>query len=130
VRLEVYQLDGADVTAPDALLRTRFEPGSLHDWALTDSQGQPLPDGKYLFVVTARDVEAQLWFKQVTLTVQGGQVAVELTDTGESTADTAETPAMTVTAHTGGEGRLVSTRGALSFPLRNQFHRLEWRVLR
>ena len=72
VRLEVYPLTGDETAAPDALLSTSFARGNLHDWALVDGQGQPLPDGKYLFVVTARDMDAQLWFKKVTLTVQGG----------------------------------------------------------
>src|SRR5205085_3279963 len=80
VRLEVYPLTEAEPAAPDALVSTSFARGSLHDWALVDGQGQPLPDGKYLLVVTARDLDGQLWFKQVTLAVQGGQAAVELSD--------------------------------------------------
>ncbi|HYX40583.1 MAG TPA: hypothetical protein VE821_02740, partial [Pyrinomonadaceae bacterium] len=121
VRLEVYPIASDERAAPDALLTTRFARGNLHDWALTDGQGQPLPDGKYLFVITARDLNAQLWFKKVTLVVQSGQAAVELTDAGELGAGeqkqkpVAEAPAVTVTAHTGQASHIVSTRGGFSF---------------
>src|ERR1041384_8228427 len=110
VRLEVYPVTDDERTAPDALVSTSFARGNLHDWALVDGQGQPLSDGKYLFVVTARDMEAELWFKKVTLRVQGGQAVVELTDadTKQPTTEQAltalkadEPPALTATVHTG-----------------------------
>src|SRR5947208_3133440 len=50
LRLEVYNPAG------DLLLDTGFYAGSLLDWALTDTQGQTLPDSTYTCVVTAHDL--------------------------------------------------------------------------
>jgi hypothetical protein len=139
VRLEVYPVTDDERTAPDAVVSTSFARGNLHDWALVDGQGQPLSDGKYLFVVTARDMEAELWFKKVTLRVQGGQAVVELTDadTKQPTTEQAltalkadEPPALTATVHTGAESQLVSTRGGFSFRVGNLFTAQDKEVMR
>src|SRR5438034_1044427 len=50
LRLEVYNPAG------ELLLDTGFQPGSLLDWALTDAQGQTLPDNTYTCVVTAHEL--------------------------------------------------------------------------
>src|SRR5204863_1184179 len=77
--------------------------------------------------------------KQGNVTVQGGRAMLELPDTGalasgdkQSSAEQsltplteADAPAMTIVAHTEREGRIASTRGALSFRVGNIFAGLD-----
>src|SRR5436190_19898370 len=49
MRLEVFSADGA------SLYNSDFRAASVSDWALEDKNGQMLPDGSYLCVITIRD---------------------------------------------------------------------------
>lgn len=119
MRLEVLSSSG------DILYNSGFQSGSVRDWAPEDKTGQRLPDGTYLCVVTVSDVAGRLLVKQGTVLVQGGQAALKLGEAGQvgavepekslaSVSDGSE-PALTVVAHDGQDGQIVSTKGALSF---------------
>jgi hypothetical protein len=136
LRLEVFDANS------NSLLDTGFRPGSLLDWTATDSQAQPLPDGTYTCVVTAHELAGSLRVKQGSVTVQSGRALLELPDAGALTSDkqtvaeqtltplpTDDAPALTVTAHTGRESQIVSTRGGFSFRTGNLFAGLDREVL-
>src|SRR5205085_4452309 len=70
-RLQVFSSDGAQVFDSDYRL------GNLIDWHLTDSQGQRLGDGSYLFLVTVKDFSGTLTQKYGTATLEQAQVYLE-----------------------------------------------------
>ena len=119
LRLEVFNAAG------DVVFDRGFQPGNVRDWALVDSQGQRLPDGTYTCVVTVRDLAGQLSFKQGKVLVQSAQAALALDGGGQSDAlapdatlagsPTDEQSAMTAVMHTGTDGQVARTRGALTF---------------
>lgn len=119
MRLEVFDTNGAPV------YNSEFQAGNVQDWALKDNFGQPLPDGSYLCVVTVRDVSGRLGMKQGSVLVQAGQASLKLAEgeqTGAVQSEKALTPvadgnatAVTLLAHDGQQGRVVSGRGGLSF---------------
>jgi hypothetical protein len=120
VRLEVFGEDGA------SLYNSDFQPGSVRDWKLEDGRGQPLPDGSYLCVVTVRSLSGSLSVRQGSVLVQGGQASLQfgVGDQGGSVEpDRALAPvaegdaasALTLLAHDGRAGQLVTTAGDLSF---------------
>lgn len=127
-RVEVYDASGRPV------LDTGFLAGNVRDWDLKDSHGAALADGSYTCVVTVRELSGRLSFKQGVLAVNGGRAAVAMgeaaqseveVDEGKSLTATrtqeSEPSAMTLTAHDGRAGQVVSTRGALSFRLGDFF---------
>jgi hypothetical protein len=119
MRLEVYSAQG------DALYNSEFQAGNVRDWALEDKQGQRLADGTYLCVVTVRDLSGRWEMKQGTVLMQGGQASLKLGEGGKVGAVEAEkglapvaegaAPALTIVAHDGQDGQVISTKGALSF---------------
>lgn len=127
-RVEVYDASGRPV------LDTGFLAGNVRDWNLKDSHGAALADGSYTCVVTIRELSGRLSFKQGVLAVNSGRAAVALGEAAQSevevekgksltatqTQESAPT-ALTLTAHDGRAGQLVSTRGALSFRLGDFF---------
>ncbi len=125
LRLEVFSV------ASDLLFDSGFQPGSIRDWQFKDQQGQPLAEGSYLCVVTVKDLSGRLRFKQSHILMQAGQASLQLGDGDSSAApdnDRSLTPvadssgqALTVLAHDGTDGRVVSTSGALAFRLGNLF---------
>lgn len=119
MRLEVFSTSG------DSLYNSELQAGNVRDWALEDKQGQRLPDGSYLCVITVREVSGRLGMKQGTVLVQGGQASLKLGEGGKvgavepekglvSVPDGSAT-AMTLVAHDGQDGQVVSTKGALTF---------------
>jgi hypothetical protein len=70
-RLQVFSADGTQVFDSD------FRLGNLIDWPLADQQGQHLPDGSYLFLVTARDFSNNLTQKYATLQLEQEQVYLQ-----------------------------------------------------
>ena len=113
------------------MLDSGFEPGSISEWNLKDKQGQAVADGSYLCVVTVRDLSGRLRFKQGNVLLQAGQASLQLAEANElpsaeknsglaAVSDTTR-QAMTVLAHDGRDGRLVSTTGAMTFRLGNLF---------
>jgi hypothetical protein len=121
IRLEVFAEGG------DTLYSSGFQSGNVRDWNLEDRQGQRLPDGRYLCITTFRGLSGKLGMKQGALVLQGGRASLEMAEVGQAGAGESEkTPsaaeggdgsseAMTLTAHDGREGQVVTTRGALSF---------------
>lgn len=119
MRLEVYSASG------DTLYNSELQAGNVRDWALEDKTGQRLTDGMYLCVVTVRDVSGRLDMKQGTVLVQGGQASLKMTEGGKVSAVETEkglaampdgsATALTLVAHDGQDGQIVSTKGALSF---------------
>jgi hypothetical protein len=119
IRLEVFGEGG------DTLYSSGFQAGNVRDWGMADRQGQPVPDGSYLCVVTFRDVSGRVGMRQGRVVVRAGRPSFQLDDgervgaaepekaLGAVTSDPAD--AMTLTAHDGAEGQVVSTRGGLSF---------------
>src|SRR5437016_14547731 len=53
MRLEVFNADGA------SLYNSDFSAASVRDWAFATQEGQPLPDGTYLCVVTIRELRSE-----------------------------------------------------------------------
>src|SRR5256712_12410573 len=119
IRLEVFNADGV------SLYNSDFAAASVRDWVLDDKDGQRLPDGTYLCVITIRDLSGKLSTKQGSVVLQGGQPSLKLPD-GESVevvepdkslARITDPPnaALTLIGHDGQEGQLVNTHGALTF---------------
>jgi hypothetical protein len=119
MRLEVFNNNG------DPLYNSEFQAGNVRDWALEDKLGQHLPDGSYLCVITIRDMSGRLDMKQGNVLLQGGQASLKLGEGGKVGAvepekgltavpDGAAT-ALTLVAHDGRDGQVVSTKGALTF---------------
>src|SRR3989454_43514 len=119
MRLEVFNADGT------SLYNSDFAAASVRDWVLDDKDGQRLPDGTYLCVITIRDLSGKLTTKQGSVVLQGGQPSLKLPD-GESVevvepdkslARVADPPntALTLIGHDGDNGQVVNTRGALTF---------------
>src|SRR5436853_7595918 len=77
MRLEVFNADGT------SLYNSDFGAASVRDWAFATQEGQPLPDGTYLCVVTIRELSGRMITKQGSILLQGGQPLLKLPD-GES----------------------------------------------
>jgi hypothetical protein len=117
-RLEVLGESG------DSLYNSGFQAGSVRDWNMEDAHGQRLSDGLYLCLLTVRDLSGGMSVKQGSILVQGGQASLQMKE-AEQVAPTApdkrlapvtdDSAAVTLTAHDGSDGQLVSTRGSLSF---------------
>jgi hypothetical protein len=119
MRLEVFDASGS------TLYNSEFQAGNVRDWSLEDKQGQRLPDGTYLCVITVRDLSGRLVTKQGNVLVQSGQAslqmgvgepagAVEQEKTLAPVTDNTAT-AVTLISHDGSAGQVVSTRGGLTF---------------
>ena len=114
LRLEVYDRAG-EAQLYDSGLRA----GNVRDWPLVDRAGARLPDGAYVYVVTARDAAGRLSLKQGVLMLEGGAASVSL---GESSPagrvaqeeSAAGGGAATLLTHDGAEGSVTSTQGALT----------------
>jgi hypothetical protein len=107
------------------LYSSGFKAGNVFDWKLEDTQGLPLPDGTYLCVVTFRDVSGRAGMRQGRVVVRDGKLSYQLNEDEKAGAVEPEKAlgavtgdaggAMTLTAHDGADGQVVSTRGGLSF---------------
>ena len=119
MRLEVFNADGA------SLYNSDFSAASVRDWAFATQEGQPLPDGTYLCVVTIRELSGRMITKQGSILLQGGQPllklpdgeSVEVVERDKSLARVTDPPdtALTLISHDGNNGQVVNTRGALTF---------------
>jgi len=119
MRLEVFNADGT------SLYNSDFGAASVRDWVLDNKDGQPLPDGTYLCVITIRDLSGKLSTKQGSVVLQSGQPSLKLPD-GE-TVEVVEpdkslarvndplNTALTLIGHDGQDGQIVNTRGAMTF---------------
>src|SRR5438105_4938451 len=119
MRLEVFNADGT------SLYNSDFAAASMRDWVLDNKDGQLLPDGTYLCVITIRDLSGRMSTKQGSVVLQGGQPSlklpdeesVEVVEPDKSLARVTDPPdtALTLIGHDGKNGQVVSTRGALTF---------------
>src|SRR2546425_954079 len=119
MRLEVFNADGA------SLYNSDFAAASVRDWVLDNKDGQRLPDGTYLCVITIRDLSGRMITKQGSVVLQGGQPSLKLPDAEsvevvepeKSLARVTDPPntALTLIGHDGKNGQVVNTRGALTF---------------
>lgn len=131
MRLEVFDAAGVSVYSSE------FQPGTVRDWSPQDKAGQPLADGAYACVVTLRDLAGRLVVKQGSISVQGGRAALQLGETAQVGAiepEQALAPvteaAGTLVLHDGTTGRVVSTRGPLTFRVGNFFAGLDREQMR
>ncbi|MCA1849510.1 MAG: hypothetical protein LC672_00300, partial [Acidobacteria bacterium] len=135
VRLQLEVLSEAGQTLFEATTK-----GSVLDWTLQDAQGERLPAGSYLCVLTVKDpagrITQRLGLIEVTAgggatlrPAEGGQMSAAQAqavgpvagDAALSVVEAGEAGVSTVLAHTGAEGQLTRTRGALSFRLGDFF---------
>ena len=128
IRMEIYSAAGELVS--DSGLRQ----GSMIDWKQSDAT-QPLIDGSYRVVVTVKDFKGTLNQRVAELTLQGGQLKLQIhkRDENQKSAKTTEGDdsisilregkerAVLVNAHDGTDGQVSSTTGALTFRTGNVF---------
>src|SRR5437899_1389178 len=125
MRLEVFNADGT------SLYNSDFAAASVRDWVLDNKDGQLLPDGTYLCVITIRDLSGRMSTKQGSVVVQGGQPSlklpdgesVEVVESDKSLARVTDPPntALTLIGHDGKNGQVVNTRGALTLRIGDFF---------
>src|SRR5947207_9043822 len=119
MRLEVFNADGT------SLYNSDFATASVLDWVLDDKDGQVLPDGTYLCLITIRDLSGKLSTKQGSVVLQAGQPSLKLSDSesvdvvapDKSLVRVTDPPndALTLIGHDGKNGQVVNTKGALTF---------------
>jgi len=142
MRLEVFDASG------ERLFDSGFLSGNILDWPVQNQRGDRLDDGSYLCVATARDLDRRQSRKAAALTVASGQgrleplkverltagqaqaleagrQAISLDSTGSDDSLTvlaeSKPAALTVAAHDGRDGKVVSTQGALTLGTGNIF---------
>src|SRR2546422_799161 len=74
MRLEVFNADGT------SLYNSDFAAASVRDWVLDDKEGQRVPDGTYLCVITIRDLSGRMSTKQGSVVLLSGQPSLKLPD--------------------------------------------------
>ena len=132
IRMEIYSATGELVS--DSGLRQ----GNIVDWKQSDAT-QPLIDGQYLVVVTAKDFKGNLVRRVASLSLQAGQLNLQSKKREEITAAQSQKAKVTegddsisifregkeravvVTGHDGTDGQVSSTSGSLTFRTGNVF---------
>ncbi|HLL16369.1 MAG TPA: tail fiber domain-containing protein [Pyrinomonadaceae bacterium] len=132
LRLELYAANG------ERIFDSGVRQGSVLDWQPADAP-QGVGDGSYLCILTAKDLQGRATQRIATLTLQAGQASVlrvrehELADAQKQAAAESRREqksvaadngltilregkqrALTVAAHDGEDGRVTSTKGALT----------------
>jgi hypothetical protein len=95
--------------------------GNVLDWPV-ETQGQPLTSGSYHAIVSVKDLEGQVTSKEATLVAASGRVTIEQSPGAEAivvTGTDGNSPRVTLLAHDGEKGELISTVGDLSFRFGN-----------
>ncbi|HEV7858136.1 MAG TPA: hypothetical protein VGO91_05860, partial [Pyrinomonadaceae bacterium] len=95
LRLEVFDAFGQKV------FDSSFHSGNLLDWQVLDQQGQPLPDGSYLYLVTIHDLSEGLSQKYGNLLLQQQQVSLE--HVGRKSLPEAQAQALEASRQAGGQ---------------------------
>jgi hypothetical protein len=94
--------------------------GNVVDWAIGGGQAPAAAPGTYLCTVSVRDISGRETQKKASLTILGdSSVTIGSTD-GAALGQLAD-PRVTMVAHDGTDGELVSTTGNLTFRLGNIF---------
>src|SRR6267378_3912648 len=104
------------------LYDSQWKEGNFLDWTVEDSFGHSLPYGSYRVTVRSRDLAGQIAEKESMLQVQPDGLAID----GQSN----ETGRITLTAHDGETGQLVTTSGDLSFRFGDFLNRKDVEVMR
>ncbi len=115
IRLQVLSADGAPI------FDSSWKDGDLFDW-MVESQGHPLTSGTYRCLVMVKDLDGRVSQREATLIAQGGKVSFDPSggNGGLTIVAGNEAPAkITVLAHDGANGSIVSTGGDLSFRFGN-----------
>jgi hypothetical protein len=125
LRLDIFTTEGGSLGDSD------FRAGNVYDWSLGEKQNQGLRDGTYQFVITITDLSGHLSIKQCMVVVQGRKIALSLgaaepaeaTEVNKAVAIASDDTdvAVTLATHTGTEGQLNRTRGALTFKVGDFF---------
>ena len=116
MRIEVRSPGGALV------YDSGWKDGNILDWLPMDSSGQPLAYGAHRLVMKSRNLAGQTSEKEVTLRVNSDGLAVD-DQPGAS-------PKITLTAHDGETGQLITTNGDLSFRFGDFLNRHDTEVMR
>lgn len=104
-----------------SLFDSEWKDGSVFDWPM-ENPNQPLGNGLYRCVVMVSDLEGRVTQKYATFTAHEGQVSIEpLAGTDGLTIMGADRtgPRITMLAHDGENGSIVSSSGDLSFRFGN-----------
>ncbi len=115
IRLQIFSAGGA------AIFDSSWKDGDLLDWTV-ESQGHPLASGTYRCLVMVKDLDGRVSQREATLIAQGGKVSFDPSggNGGLTIVAGNEAPAkITVLAHDGANGSIVSTGGDLSFRFGN-----------
>jgi hypothetical protein len=118
VEMRVEVLSSGGTVVYDSLWKS----GNLLDFSLTDSFGQPLGYGSYRVRVSSKSLDGNVDQKDATLRVQSDGVAID----GQSK----DSPAITLIAHDGASGALITTRGDLSFRFGDYLNQKESEAMR
>src|SRR5262245_17204061 len=133
LRVEVYSADGQKV------IDQEIRGGNVFDWHLQNGQGEVVPPGNYVCVVTTKAVSGRLSQKLGSLSIEEKSVTVRALEAQELSpaqgqtigpveensswivADKDEPPTPTLVAHDGQDGQMIRGRGALTFRIGNFF---------
>src|SRR5215510_1292558 len=133
LRVEVYSADGQKV------IDQEIRGGNVFDWHLQNGQGEVVPPGNYVCVVTTKAVSGRLSQKFGSLSIEEKSVNVRVLDSQELSpaqaqtigpveensswivADKDEPQTATVIAHDGQDGQMIRGRGSLTFRIGNFF---------
>jgi hypothetical protein len=116
LRVQVFSSNGATV------FDSNWKSGNVLDWIAADSLGHPLAYGSYRIVVDSKDLAGQLDRKEATLRVDPNAITVD----GQTTSS----PRITLLAHDGESGQLISTSGDLSFRFGDYLNRKDTEAMR
>jgi hypothetical protein len=116
MRIEVWSAGGALVYDSD------WKDGNILDWLPQDSSGQPLASGTYRLVMRSKNLAGQTSEKETSLRMDSGGMAIQ-DQPGAS-------PKITLTAHDGQTGQLITTSGDLSFRFGDFLNRKETEAMR
>ncbi len=94
--------------------------GNVVDWAIGGGQSPAAAPGTYVCTVTVRDMSGQEAQKKASLTILGDS-SVTIGSTDGAALGQLTDPRVTMVAHDGKDGELVSTTGNLTFRLGNIF---------
>ena len=116
IRVQIIGDDGG------VLYDSSWKDGNVLDWGSVDSQGQQLlPPGSYRCVIDVKDLQGSVSGKEAVLVTRGQRATLEPSAGGASEGlaiigpDGSTGPKLTLLAHDGKDGAVVSTSGDLSF---------------
>jgi hypothetical protein len=115
IRVQILSVNG------DSLFDSSWKDGNVLDWPI-ESLGQSPVNSSYRCVVMVKDVEGNVTHKEAAIFAQDGRVSIEQRADSDAltVVGTDENgPKMTLLAHDGAHGSIVSTSGDLTFRFGN-----------